>query len=394
MKRRPAVAALVAVCLLAAFALLGNWLHFTHQLQQENAATLRERDRVRDQEQEVRRQLKVNRHALFTSQLLRIGLLRERDPDLGMQLLMDADSCPPAMRDFTWGMYYRLCRRESLTIQAARGKEHIAALAVTSDGRMIASGGDRWAGEPSKVIGGVIKLWDALTGRELASLPGHSKVISGLAFSPDGSLLASSSDDGTVIVWDVANRKPLATFQDGIVDEIKKLQFTTDKRLLFSWVDRDGSADRDSLKRWDLTTKTERPLPFTEKDRDDTAVLVISPDGKLLAGGYRGDDGDGTDHLWDLTTGREIHQLKHKPTRRGGIIANRWPFPRIVVSLRPVYGITGRLYYGTWRGVRSSKNCGKKPGMTFITLLSHQTGQAYSRWELIRRRCGTSPQGK
>jgi serine/threonine-protein kinase len=65
MRRRPALAALTAVCLLAALALLGNWLHFTRQLQEENAATLRERDRVRVQKEEVRRQLESNRHALF-----------------------------------------------------------------------------------------------------------------------------------------------------------------------------------------------------------------------------------------------------------------------------------------------------------------------------------------
>jgi WD40 repeat protein/tRNA A-37 threonylcarbamoyl transferase component Bud32 len=335
MRRRPALAALTAVCLLAALALLGNWLHFTRQLQEENAATLQERDRVRQQAEEIQRQLESNRHALFTSQLLRIGLLRERDPDLGLQLLMDADSCPPAMRDFTWGMFYRLCRRERLSIQAARGKESILALAVTADGRMVASGGDRWAGEPPKVVGGVIKLWDGLTGRELANLPGHSKSISGLAFSPDGSLLASGSYDGTVIVWDVSNRNPLVTFKDGIVDEDRSFQFTADNRLLFAWNANVGFQDRDSLKRWDLTTKTERPLPFTVKDKDDAGVLAISPDGNLLAVAYLGHGGDGTDRIWDLNTGREIQQFKHRPTRRGGNTSMSLAFSpdsRILVS--------------------------------------------------------------
>src|SRR5262249_51509303 len=243
-----------------------------------------------------------NRHALFNSQLLRVGLLWDRDPDLGLQLLTDPDICPPDLRDFTWGMYYRLCKWDRHTIIAAQGKEQLFALAITPDGRTIASGGRLGQSAGSA---GVIKLWDAASGRELATLDGHSKLVSGLAFSADGTLMASCSDDQTVIVWDVANRKPLATFSAPFPGRSTsadfQFQFTTDKHLLFA------EYDIGVAKLWDLTTKKECPLPLTDEDRDNAGPLTISPDGKLLAGGL----GD-TDCLWDLASGREVRRFKHR----------------------------------------------------------------------------------
>lgn len=48
-----------------------------------------------------------------------------------------------------------------------------------------------------------VRLWAVATGERLATFKGHTRDISSLSFSPDGTLLASGSDDGTVILWDV-----------------------------------------------------------------------------------------------------------------------------------------------------------------------------------------------
>ena len=52
-----------------------------------------------------------------------------------------------------------------------------------------------------------VKLWDAHTRRELLTLNGHRGRVICVSFSPDSKLLASSSDDGAVIVWEVAMGK-------------------------------------------------------------------------------------------------------------------------------------------------------------------------------------------
>ena len=45
------------------------------------------------------------------------------------------------------------------------------------------------------------RLWDIQSGKELAKLEGHTNTVRGLAFSPDGSRLATASNDYTAIIW-------------------------------------------------------------------------------------------------------------------------------------------------------------------------------------------------
>ena len=57
-------------------------------------------------------------------------------------------------------------------------------------------------------------LYDPETGKPITTFRGHTKGISSLAFSPDRKLLASNSGDGTVRLWDVVTGKNIATFGD------------------------------------------------------------------------------------------------------------------------------------------------------------------------------------
>lgn len=75
-----------------------------------------------------------------------------------------------------------------------------------------------WAPDAKVLAGGsshgTVCLFDAESGRQLAELEGHTRMIRSLSFSFDGKILASKSDDGTVRIWSTASYANLA-----VVDE-------------------------------------------------------------------------------------------------------------------------------------------------------------------------------
>ncbi len=146
----------------------------------------------------------------------------------------------------------------------------VSCIAFSADGELLASG--------SFDLGSNIKLWDVATGAEVATLPGHAKPVNALAFAPNGKYLATAGRDRITRLWDVATCKgqPILSGYN-----IESLAFSRDGHTL-------ALADN-SLTRllWDIEEqKVRRTLPLHTSGH---VSLAFSPDGEtLVTGGDKG----------------------------------------------------------------------------------------------------------
>jgi WD40 repeat protein len=114
---------------------------------------------------------------------------------------------------------------------------HVSALAVSSDGTTLATGGTDRA----------IRLWDPVTHEPLprGHLSGHRETVTDLAFTPDGDGVISVDRDGVVNLWDVPDRQLVTTFT-GPTDGINALAVSADGLTLVV------ASEDDNVYRWSL----------------------------------------------------------------------------------------------------------------------------------------------
>jgi len=117
---------------------------------------------------------------------------------------------------------------------------------------------------------------EEIDGLELrATLSGHELPVNDLAFSPDGSRLASGSDDLTVVVWDVASGAPEITFE-GQLHPVRSVDFSPDGETLLT-TGFNGIAFL-----WDLRSQT-RAVSVNLDEFPSMSDGAFSPDGAQFA---------------------------------------------------------------------------------------------------------------
>ena len=258
----------------------------------------------------------ARQHAIALSgQLAAESLTTDQSDPLTARQLAVAAWCvdPTSQADAAMGTLLAEQQQDGL-LPATRITKFVYKVAFSPDGRLLASADSdgtirEWNPATGQATGPPIT---ADTGGPIGSANGRVFPfggVYGVAFSPDGRLLASADADGTVRLWNpvtghaVGKPLPADTGPNGGVNDVA---FSPDGRLL-------ASADADGTVRlWNPATGQSVGAPL--RVGSPVISVAFSPDGELLASA----DDDGTVRLWNPATGQPVRAPLHAGTGPGG----------------------------------------------------------------------------
>jgi WD40 repeat protein/tRNA A-37 threonylcarbamoyl transferase component Bud32 len=265
-RRRPAVAALTGVTAAALLSLAIWALWYTVKLHEHTTELQNALNRAESGE----RRLRDENYAI---QIKLADTMRADDPAGLLSDLLNGLRPGPEQQDlrgFEWFYLWNLAKRE-LHLRGHRAP--LEAVAISSDGKRCASGdGD-----------GTLRLWDLRTGASLGEWAGHTVAVHHMAFSRDGSRLATAADNRDrreLIFWDVVTMKEVARLDDRKRSDGRVAVQPGGELIAFAAYDDDLARHVQGI--WNPQTGEVRHLS-RELDIQITA-LQFSPDGRTLAG--------------------------------------------------------------------------------------------------------------
>jgi WD40 repeat protein len=168
-------------------------------------------------------------------------------------------------------------------VKRFEGSHRAGEVALSPDGKLVLTGHDD----------GSIGLWDIATGTQVANLEGHRGYVQNLTFTKDSKRFLSCGRDGTVRLWDVATRQEIRQYL-GHTEGVWAARISPDERFVLT-----GCSDK-KIRLFDLETGEEKKV-LTGLDGFVHCVEFAPSGHRALSS-----DDPKTVRLWDLDKGQEI----------------------------------------------------------------------------------------
>jgi hypothetical protein len=140
-------------------------------------------------------------------------------------------------------------------------------------------------------------LWSLTSDRQIWEFKDNNMpVISSIAFSPDGSMIATGFQDGTVRLWCAISGQPLKVCANNS-DRINIVKFSPDSQSIVSTY-------KSTVRVWSVATG-KLFKEFTKSDHEMLSV-AFSLDGNLLASSFN----DGILHVWSVASEQQLQHIK------------------------------------------------------------------------------------
>ncbi len=146
---------------------------------------------------------------------------------------------------------------------AAFGKHAASALAISPNGKLLASGG--WD---------IVTLWNLQSGSRIGALRGFGRYVNSLSFSRDGKLLAAGTDEGGLQMWDVHRHKRLYSVNIG-GGEVSTPAFSPNGQLVAVGIYGTGTV-------WLIDARSGSVLDSKKVSDLGCGAVAFSPDGHYL----------------------------------------------------------------------------------------------------------------